>query len=205
MPLIQSAAKSFGAQWKSACLVCNPNNTPAITAPTWTDYSSGIENSVINKIICPPGSGPIIAIWDRPFLRKSSPDSFPTFYAPYTGRSGNNGNLVQGFSVDWVTGASNIIVGIANYSIDRSGYATDGLATSSSWTIFPSATPSGSNTHNSGSIAAPGTTDIAWVGSGNPSTTLYSSVNGRDVVGRSDGRSCSRPMSPTTMTIPPTS
>ena len=158
-------------------LVCNPSNTPASSAPTWTDSSAGIENTVVDKIICPPGSGPITAQWDRPFMRILSPDSFAAFYAPYNGRSGSSGNLTQGFSVDWVTGASNIIVGIANYSIDRSGYATDGLAASSSWTIFSSATPSGSNSHNAGSIVASGTSDIAWVGSGS-SATLYNTTGG---------------------------
>jgi hypothetical protein len=113
------------------------------TALTWTDFSVGIENVVANAILVPPvaGSVPILASWDRPFIKVTNPNVFPSTYGPV-----NSDTIQMGWSLDYTSSNPAVVVALSNWNGSQSGYSTDGGA---SWTNFASV-PSG----QAGEIAA---------------------------------------------------
>lgn len=157
-------------------LRCNPSNTPATIGdyPAWYDFSAGIENMVVNKIICSSGSGPLYCCWDRSTLLVLNPDNFPAFYAPYD--SAAAGNLSQCWSASAAPSASNVIAAICNYGQSLSGLSQDGGRT---WTTFASATPQNGANCPGGSIACATSSKITWVGAGSsPASEMWNTTNG---------------------------
>lgn len=153
------------------------SNTPGATTPgtvTYTSQSIGIEQLVANYIISPPGTGPVVASWDRPLFLVKSPGVLPSAYVPNTA-----GNLSQGWSVNYAPQNTNVIIGLANNfgsATDNSGVSANGLST---FTNFGSTSPiGGSGAFAGGDIIAFDATHFFWAGAGGSAAPSYSTDGG---------------------------
>lgn len=129
-----------------------------ITPLSWIDMSVGIEQLVANAIVVPPvtGSSPILASWDRPFIKITNLNSYPATYGPV-----QSSNIVAGWSLDYASSKPSFVVGIAEGNNgEESGYSPDGGST---WTNFASAPAAGLN---GGTIAASTPQNIVWAPAG---------------------------------------
>jgi hypothetical protein len=109
-----------------------PSSPTSSTALTWNDMSVGIENLVVNEIVVPPGQGPVVACWDRPYFYLT-PGTYPNYYLPVTDQGIN-----AGWAVDYASSDATFTCGIVfNYSgpAGVSGYSHNNGAT---WTNFSS-------------------------------------------------------------------
>jgi hypothetical protein len=133
----------------------------------YNDMSAGIENLVANEILVAPGGTPVLASWDRPFIKISSLNSYPTTYGPVA-----SFNIVAGWSLDYASSTPSFLVGIADFGgVDESGYSTNDGAT---WTNFATDVPGASGNNIGGTIAASTTQNFIWAPAGgvNPYYTL---------------------------------
>jgi hypothetical protein len=119
-----------------------PSSMTSSTPYTWADLSVGIENLVSNEVIVPPGSGPVIAVWDRSVFYLT-PGTYPTKYLPVT-----DGSINAAWSVDYASSDATFVCASVEFDTQLSGFSHD---SGSTWTTFP-ATPTGAG--NGGCIAA---------------------------------------------------
>ena len=122
---------------------------------TWNDQSLGIEELVANGIVTPPGGNPVVAVQDRPFFYKTTPDAYPSSYSPVMGD-----NIVAGDSIDYASSNANFLVGIADtFGSEEFGYSTNGGQT---WTDFPAFLSGADSSFIGGTIAASTPSNIIW-------------------------------------------
>ena len=122
---------------------------------TYNDMSAGIENLVANEILVAPGGSPILASWDRPFIKITDLNSYPTTYGPVASNT-----IVAGWSVDYASSSPSFLVGLADWwGVEDSGYSTDGGTT---WTKFATDIPGAGSSYIGGTIAASTTQNFIW-------------------------------------------
>ena len=139
------------------------------TRLVWNDQSIGIEQLVANEIVVPPGGRPLLASWDRPVFYVSDPAVFPSAYGP-----DNQNAIVMGWALDYASTDPTFIVGLFNWSVEKSGYSQDGGRT---WKAFATTPPTVANGKIGGSIAASTPKNIVWAPSNN-SPPYYSQDGG---------------------------
>jgi hypothetical protein len=147
-----------------------PTTVTPTTPLTWNDTSIGIENMVPNEIIVPPGSGPVIAQWDRSVMW-ITPGTYPSFYLPSI--SSTNTGILAAWSIDYASSDSTFVCGIVDFGgTQLSGYnhgTPSSGGTHGSWVVFPSI-PVGAA--QNGCIAASTPSNIVFGSAGNaPSYT----------------------------------
>ena len=90
---------------------------------SWIEHSKGIEETVGNAVICPPGGKPITAMWDIGAFYHTDPDIYNAIRAfP---------DFLSCWSLDWCPADPDFIVGAfqthLNYNnVPRSSYSTNG-------------------------------------------------------------------------------
>jgi hypothetical protein len=132
-----------------------PTSNPTAGTLTYTDNSVGIENLCANEILVAPGGTPVLASWDRPFIKINDLNSYPTSYGPVA-----SNQIVAGWSVDYASSTPSFLVGIADFwGVEESGYSTDGGAT---WTKFTTELSGAGTSFIGGTIAASTTQNFIW-------------------------------------------
>ena len=133
----------------------------SVTA-TWQADSVGIESLVANYVDTPPGSSPIVAVWDRGFFLLKNPDVYPAHYWADKTLEPSFGAINGGWGLDWSSATPSTLVGWAAQDNTAGASSSDGGNT---WTLFPNF-PGSVNT--GGAVAATSGTDWLLVpGSGN--------------------------------------
>jgi hypothetical protein len=122
--------------------------------PIWTSQSLGIEQLVANKVISPPGGKPVLASWDRPVFYINDPDVYPTSHGP-----DNKNALVMGWGLDYASSNPSFVAAVMNWSVEKSGYSSDGGQT---WHPFATYPPFLSAGKIGGDIAASTPLNMVW-------------------------------------------
>jgi hypothetical protein len=142
-------------------------DAPVTTNSNYVSQSAGIEQLVVNRIIVPPGSSPLTAVWDRGIFLQKNPDVYP-------GLQYSNAVVISaGWDADWAPSNPNFLVLVNNSNIgsgDYSGYSSDGGNT---WTAFATLPVSGGI---GGMIAATSPTD--WIDVPGQGQGLYCTTDG---------------------------
>jgi photosystem II stability/assembly factor-like uncharacterized protein len=140
---------------------------PVTTSSNYVSQSAGIEQLVVNRIIVPPGSSPLTAVWDRGIFLQKNPDIYPS--SQYS----NAVVISAGWDADYASSQPSFLVVVNNSNIgegDFSGYSSDGGNT---WTAFASL-PDGVQV--GGMIAA--TSPTNWIEVPGQGQGLYCTTNG---------------------------
>jgi hypothetical protein len=142
---------------------------PAPVTPTsnFMSQSSGIEQLVVNRVISPPGSSPLVAVWDRGFFLQKNPDIYPSSH--YTTSVAISG----GWDLTWAAQTPSFLTGNNNSNIgmgEFSAYSNDGGNTWTAWPSFPNGTK-----QIGGMVAAATTTD--WIAVPGQAQKLYCTTN----------------------------
>ena len=141
--------------------------SPVSTSSNYVSQSAGIEQLVVNRIIVPPGSSPLTAVWDRGIFLQRNPDVYPS--TQYS----NAVDISAGWDADYASSEPNFLVVVNNSNIgegDFSGYSSDGGNT---WTAF-AALPNGGQI--GGMIAASSPTN--WIDVPGQGQGLYCTTDG---------------------------
>ncbi|MGD0095117.1 MAG: Ig-like domain-containing protein [Terracidiphilus sp.] len=141
--------------------------SPVTTSSNYVSQSAGIEQLVVNRIIVPPGSSPLTAVWDRGIFLQKNPDVYPG--SQYS----NAVDISAGWDADYASSQPDFLVVVNNSNIgegDFSGYSSDGGNT---WTAFP-ALPNGAQI--GGMIAASSPTN--WIDVPGQGQGLYCTTDG---------------------------
>jgi hypothetical protein len=129
--------------------------------------TSGIEQLVINRIVCPPNNGIVTAVWDRGIVHNHHPDDYAS--SQYSNNTEPAINPINhGWGVDYAKDDTNFIVACTDY---QPIYSTDG---GNSWLHWPSI-PSGYGQWQRVMVS----TKLNWVtcsGFGSPFYTLDGGV-----------------------------
>lgn len=156
----------------------------------WTSQTAGIENLDGAFALSVPSGSLIFSFWDRPFFYGASATYVspactgggPTAY-PCEHGVNNTYSIIKGYSVDYCTGSSTALVGLANSTggtvNDTSGYSTDGGKTWSTFAAIPSDVVSSNFIGGSiacGSASGGSPQNVVWCESNGGS--CYCSVNG---------------------------
>jgi photosystem II stability/assembly factor-like uncharacterized protein len=141
--------------------------SPVTTTSNYVSQSAGIEQLVVNRIIVPPGSSPLTAVWDRGIFLQKNPDVYPS--SQYS----NAVDISAGWDADYASSEPNFLVVVNNSNIgegDFSGYSSDGGNT---WTEFTALPKSG---QIGGMIAASSPTN--WIDVPGQGQGLYCTTDG---------------------------
>ena len=154
---------------------CTP--TASGSTITWTSQNAGIEQLVGTRVVTPPpGSNVLLGFYDRPVFTLTTPNKYPTTYAPSITAASLNENT----GIDFVWGAGTNIFGVncnPGAATGSSEYSTNGGGTDggpSNWVAVPGIAQitdiaAGGGTHNVGSIATSSTSNwVICVGNGAP-------------------------------------
>ena len=107
------------------------------------------------RILATPSGSLILASWDRPFIKITDLNSYPTTYGPV-----DSNQIVAGWSVDYASSTPSFLVGLADWwGVEESGYSTDGGTT---WTEFATEIPGAGSSFIGGDIAASTTQNFVW-------------------------------------------
>lgn len=102
----------------------------------WNSINKGIEEMVVNDVVCPPSGKPLSAVWDRTGFYHSNLDEYPAKHMPFENGHGNK--FGAGWSFSYQTDNPLNVVGLfTNFQNGEnySSYSADGGA---SWTQFAS-------------------------------------------------------------------
>ena len=128
---------------------------------TFTFTSTGIENTVANDVIAPPGGKPVTAIADRNGFYHANPDASPQ-------RTILTDKFSDGTSLDYSGGTPSFIAAVSsdtrNLNPDQSGYSTDGGQT---WTQFAGSRGYPDLYGGNIAVSASNTSHIVWLPTNN--------------------------------------
>lgn len=123
--------------------------TTAAATGVWTADTVGIEQFVTVRIIVPPGTWPVAAVWDRGVVPVMNPDAYPANQYPHGSSNsfGSLGQILGGWDIDYApTGSfmsawiiSNVGQGTAPST------STDGGLTWTTWPTTPAVVNQGGN------------------------------------------------------------
>ncbi len=129
-----------GNAWAAAGLGVWTTPAPvAVNATPWVANSVGIEQLVTNQILASPGISPVVAVWDKGFIRVENPDAFPSTY--YNNSTSLN-PIMTGAAIDYAPNQVGFISGIQTSNLDttKTAFATsiNGGASWNAWANQPS-------------------------------------------------------------------
>jgi hypothetical protein len=99
---------------------CNPPASSS-AAFVWNSLSAGIQQLPSLWGISPPGGNPILTFWDRPVFVSSDPNVYPASH----GLSFKS-SIISGWGIDYAPSNPKVIVALANFFGDSSGYSING-------------------------------------------------------------------------------